>query len=223
MSGRQAASRTRPRRYRVRRQVRRASASRPQRYLLSTRKGQPLWSGERRVGARSGRSTTAWRMGRVDPFLPFKTGAVNGRKAQILLKKSIFEVNHISQGRGDATRKLSYPSGPESVPPVSDHANRLESLSIGVGDPRCAITQFSAELFFRLFQRYPQEAGAAGWLGERVISIQFLPFPLAPVRQEGARSRLSRARARSRSLCVWLSRRMGRGESLHFRARAINA
>jgi hypothetical protein len=32
--------------------VRRASASRPQRYLLSTRKGQPHWSGERRVGAK---------------------------------------------------------------------------------------------------------------------------------------------------------------------------
>ena len=76
---------------------------------------------------------------------------LRGRFASILLKSRFFEVDHISQGRRDATGKLSYPFGPESVPPVSDHANRLESVPIGVSDPRCAIAQFSAERFFRLF------------------------------------------------------------------------
>ena len=33
-----------------------------------------------------------------------------------------------------------------------------------------------------------QIAGAAGRFGQRVLSGSFLPFPLAPVRQEGARS-----------------------------------
>jgi hypothetical protein len=33
-----------------------------------------------------------------------------------------------------------------------------------------------------------QEAGAPGWLGECDISVSLLPFPFAPVRQEGART-----------------------------------
>jgi hypothetical protein len=41
-----------------------------------------------------------------------------------------------------------------------------------------------------------QIAGVAGRIGEPVISDSLLPFPLAPVRQEGARSRRCRTMSR---------------------------
>ena len=49
--------------------------------------------------------------------------------------------------------------------------------------------------FVFALSRRTQIAVVAGGLGERVISNPLLPFPLAPVRQEGARSRLWQQRS----------------------------